>query len=64
MDIKDFYLGLIMEEYKYMKMRLKMCPKNVKKQYILMEHKKDGYVYLKFWQAIYGLLQAIRLANQ
>ena len=53
-----------MEEYKYMKMRLKMCPKNVKKQYNLMEHKKDGYVYLKFWQAIYGLLQAIRLANQ
>lgn len=48
-----------------MKMPLKMFPKHVKKQYNLMEHEKNGFVYLEIRCAIYdGLPQAGRLANQ
>ena len=63
MDIKNFYLGTPMDEYKYMKMPLKIFPKHVKKQYNLMEHEKNGFVYLEIRRAIYGLPQAGRLAN-
>ena len=62
-DIKNFYLGTPMNEYEYMKMPLKMFPEHVRKQYNLMEHVKNRYVYLKIQRAIYGLPQVGRLAN-
>ena len=64
MDIKNFYLGTPMDDYEYMNMPLKMFPEHVRKQYNLMEHEKNGFVYLEIRRAIYGLPQAGRLANQ
>ena len=46
-DIKNFHLSTLMNEYEYMKMPLKMFPEHVRKQYNLMEHVKNGYVYLE-----------------
>ena len=64
LDIKNFYLGTPMKDYEYMRMPLKMFPDHVIKQYNLLEHAKDGYVYLEIRRAIYGLPQAGRMANE
>ena len=34
-----------MDDYEYMKMPLKMFPEHVRKQYNLLKHEKEGYVY-------------------
>ena len=45
-------------------MSLKMFPEHVRKQYNLVEHEKNGFVYLEIRCAIYRLPQAGHLANQ
>lgn len=63
LDIKNFYLGTPMDRFEYMKMPLDIFPPAIIEQYQLLDHIKNGFIYLKIRKAIYGL-QAGVLANK
>ena len=55
-DIKDFYLMTLMDQYEYMRLKLADLPEDVIQQYTLREKvTKDGYIYLEIRQGVYGL---------
>ena len=63
--IKYFYLMTSMARYEYMQLKFADLPNGVIKEYNLRDRvTKDGYVYLKIWQVMCGLLQAGILAQQ
>ena len=64
LDIKNFYLGTPMDRFEYMKMPIDIFPQATIDQYNLMQHIKNGFVYLEIRKAIYGLPQAGILANK
>ena len=64
LDIKNFYLGTPMDRFEYMKMPIDIFPQATIDQYNLMQHVKNGFVYLEIHKAIYGLPQAGILANK
>ena len=64
-DIKDFYLMTPMARYDYMLLKLADLPDDVIEQYNLRDRvTKEGYVYPKIGQGMYGLKQAGILAQQ
>jgi hypothetical protein len=63
-DIKSFYLETPLDRYEYTKMPLDIPSPNIVEQYNIEERTKNGQVYLKIRQAIYGLPQAGILANK
>ena len=64
LDIKNFYLGTPMDRFEYMKMQIDIFPPATIEQYQLMEHVKNGFIYLEIRKAIYGLPQVGILANK
>ena len=64
LDIKNFYLGTPMEQFEYMKIPLDTFPQATIDQYRLLDHVKNGFIYLEIRKAIYGLPQAGILANK
>ena len=62
LDISDFYLETLMEEYEYMIMPLHLFPQHTIDQYKLQENAHNGQVYLELWRAIYRLPRAGALA--
>ena len=64
-NVKYFYLMIHMEQYEYMQLKLANLPKDVIKKYNLRERvTKNGYVYLKISQGVYGILQAGMMAQK
>ena len=63
-DNTSFYLETPLDCFEYTKIPLLVFPQHVINQYILAEHTKNGFVYLEIRQAIYGLPQAVSLANK
>jgi hypothetical protein len=64
LDIKNFYLTAPLDRFEYMNMPITLLPNCIIKQYNLLEHVKNGYIYLEMRQAIWGLPQAGILANK
>jgi hypothetical protein len=61
-DLKDFYLNMPMEEFKYMRIPVAMIPEDFMEQYKLALIVKDGMVMVEIRKGMYGLLQAGILA--
>jgi hypothetical protein len=64
LDIKNFYLTAPLDCFECMKMPIILFPNWTVKQYYLLEHVKNRYIYLEMQQAIWGLPQAGILANK
>jgi hypothetical protein len=64
MDIKNYYLGTPLPRYEYMRLPLAIIPDEVIQQYSLTSLAVDGWVYLDIRKGMYGLKQAVLLANQ
>ena len=63
-DIKDFFYVPFLPDPEYMKMKLKMIPREIIDQYHLQDLQENGWVYMKIVKGMAGLKQAARLANE
>ena len=63
-DIKDFYLNTLMEQYKYMRIPVKHIPEVIMSQYKLAPLVTNGHVMVEIHKGMYGLPQAGILANK
>ena len=63
-DIKDFYLGTPMSEYKYMHIPIGMIPQVIINQYNLLPLMYNGFVMIEIRKEMYGLPQTGILANE
>ena len=63
LDIRDFYLNTKMDRYEYMKISVKLIPKDIFELYSLASLVHNGFVYVEIRKGMYGLPQAGRLAN-
>ena len=64
-NIKNFYLNTPMERYEYMRLKIAELPQDFIDEYKLQDNKtKDGCVYLKNRKGMYGLPQAVILAQK
>jgi hypothetical protein len=64
MDIKNYYLGTPLPWFEYMKMLLSRFPEEIIQKYNLNALAVDGWVYIEIRKGMYGLKQAVLLANQ
>jgi hypothetical protein len=64
MDIKNYYLGTILPRFEYMKMLLSRFPEEIVDKYNLNALAVDGWVCIEIRKGMYGLKQAVLLANQ
>jgi hypothetical protein len=64
MDIKNYYLGTPLPRFEYMKMLLSRFPEEIVQKYHLDALAVDGWVYIEIRKGMYGLKQAVLLANQ
>ncbi len=65
LDIKNFYLNMLMLRYKYVHIRINNVPKEIIKQYNLREKiDSEGYVYIEVRKGMNGLPQARILAQK
>jgi hypothetical protein len=64
MDIKNYYLGTPLTRFEYMKMPLSRFPEEIIQKYNLNDLAVDGWVYIEIRKGMYGLKQAVLLANQ
>lgn len=63
MDISNFYLETPLPCPEYMKMPLKLIPKEIIIKYNLRQIADDRWVYIKIIKGMYGLPQAGKIAN-
>ena len=64
-NITYFYLMTPMDQYKYMRLKLADLPEDVIQQYTFQENvTKEAYAYLEIIQGMYGIPQAIILAQK
>ena len=63
-DLKNFYLSVPLEYYKYMCIPIGLFPIRIVKQYDLLNKVVKGHIYLKMQCAVWGLPQAGILANK
>jgi hypothetical protein len=63
-DIKNFYLGTLLDRFEYMKIPISTLPKYTMEQYNMHKNAKNGYVYFEIRKAIYGLQQAGILSSK
>ncbi len=63
-DIKNFYLMVALEYFKYMKMPLNLSTEWIVRQCNLCQHALQGFIYLEMQQVVWGLPQACILANK
>ncbi len=52
LDIKNFYLSALLDQYEYMKMPLMLFPEWIIEQYNLRLHALNGFVYLEMRWAV------------
>jgi hypothetical protein len=64
MDIKSYYLGTPLPRFEYMKILLSHFPEEIIQKYNLNALAVDGWVYIEIRKGMYGLKQAVLLANQ
>ncbi len=64
LDLKNFHLTVALDYFQYMKIPLALLPGWVKTQYNLDVHARDSFVFLEIRQAVWGLPQAVILANK
>jgi hypothetical protein len=64
MDIKNYYLGTPFPRFEYMKMLLSRFPEERVDKYNLGALPVDGYIHIEIRKGMYGLKQAVLLANQ
>jgi hypothetical protein len=64
LDIKNFYLTAPLDRFEYTKMPIALFPEWIVKQYELMKHRLNGFIYLEMRRAMWGLPQAGILANK
>jgi hypothetical protein len=64
LDVKNFYLGTPMESFEYMRIPITLIPQVITDQYKLLPLVSDGHVYIQVQKGMYGLTQAVILANQ
>jgi hypothetical protein len=64
MDTKNYYLGIPLPRFEYMKMLLSRFPEEIIQKYNLKALAVDGWVYIEIRKGMYGLKQAGLLANQ
>jgi hypothetical protein len=64
MDINNYYLGTPLPRFEYMKMLLSRFPEEIIQKYNLNALAFDGWVYIEIRKGMYGLKQAVLLANQ
>jgi hypothetical protein len=64
MDIKNYYLGTPLPRFEYMKMLLSRFPEEIVQKYNLNALAVNGWVYIEIRKGMYGLKQAVLLANQ
>jgi hypothetical protein len=64
MDKKNYYLGIPLPRFEYMKMLLSRFPEEIIRKYILKAPAVDGWVYIEIRKGMYGLKQAGLLVNQ
>jgi hypothetical protein len=62
-DLKDFYLGTPLPEYKYMRIPVKLIPESIMIHYDLAKLVHNSFVIVEIRRGMYGLPQAGRLAN-
>ena len=62
-NIKNNYLGTLLDQYEYMSTPLSLFPQHTINQYDLNIHAKDGQVYVEIRKAIYYLPQAGNFAK-
>jgi hypothetical protein len=63
-DIKNYYIGKPLPRFEYMKMLLSRFPEEIVQKYNLNALAVDGWVYIEIRKGMYGLKQAVLLANQ
>jgi hypothetical protein len=64
MDIQNYYFRTPLTRFEYMKMMLSRFPEEIIQKYNLDALAVDGWVYIKTRKGMYGLKQAVLLANQ
>jgi hypothetical protein len=64
LDVKNFYLGTLMDSFEYMRIPIKIIPQEIIAEYNLLSLVSDGHVYIEVQKCMYGLLQAGILTNQ
>jgi hypothetical protein len=64
LNLKNFYLSVPPDQYKYMRTPISMFPAWIMAQYDLLCKVIKGHIYLKMQQAVWGLPQAGILANK
>jgi hypothetical protein len=64
LDIKNSYLTAALEYFEFIKISLTLLPAWIVKKYDLTKHALNGYVHLEMRQAVWGLSQAVILANK
>jgi hypothetical protein len=62
-DLKDFYLCSVLDEFEYVRIPEHMLPQEIIDLYDLKDKIVDGFVYAEVRKGMYGLPQAGRLAN-
>jgi hypothetical protein len=60
-NIKNMYLKMPLDRYECMKMQLSLFPQDIINHYGLLGH---VYIYIEFRKGMYGLPQAVILANK
>lgn len=63
LDISNFYLKTPMSRYEYMKLLIKIIPKDIIQQYNLLDKVHKGFIYIEIRKGMYGLPQAGKIAN-
>jgi hypothetical protein len=64
MDINNYYLGIPLPRFEYMKMLLSRLTKEIVQKYNLNAFSIDGWVCIEIRKGMWGLKQAGLLANQ
>jgi hypothetical protein len=64
MDIKNHYIGTPLPRFEYMRMLFSCFPEEIVQKYHLNALAVDGWVYIEIRKGMYGLKQAVLLANQ
>jgi hypothetical protein len=64
MDINNFYIGTPLPRFEYMNILLSRFPGEIVQKYNLNALAIDGWVYIEIRKGMYGLKQAVLLANQ
>jgi hypothetical protein len=64
MDIKNYYLGMPLPMYEYMRLPISILTEEIIDKYHLKRLAVDGWVYLEIRKGMYGFKHTGLLANQ